>query len=100
MNKTTDDFEEAERFQRLFVKPMVDALKAEMAQQLQPIVQGQRRLFVENGERKTEISQHSERLHGLESKQRKALIGWGALSLLVATVVGSAWGWVKARLGI
>lgn len=60
-----NDLEDAERFQKLFVAPLVDAVRAEV----KPLVEADR--------------DHEDRLKKLESNQKRALVGLSAVVLAV-----------------
>jgi hypothetical protein len=87
---TNEVLEKAERFQRLFVEPMVDALRAEMKSSLAPLVEANQR-------QDTAIAAHQTDIDTLKGSQKKALIGWGVYASLGTVAVGSAWGWIKSK---
>lgn len=76
------DLDDGEQFQRVFVKPMIDAMKAE----IKPIISASRN--------------HEKRLERLENNQKKALLGFGAVSSVLALAVGSVVEWSKRKLGL
>lgn len=89
--KLPDNFEDAERFQRLFVQPLIQTVKTEMqshAEAVQKTVDG----FA------TKVSEHDKRLGTLEANQKKGMVGWGVLTLIVGTLVTTCWNWVKGKL--
>ncbi len=77
-----NDLEDAARFQELFVKPMVDAVRAE----LKPLT-------------KT-VYATRERVQKLEGNQRKALIGLAGLTFVVASTIGVVVDWAKRKIGL
>lgn len=84
--------EDAERFQRLFVTPVVNAMKQEMGAQLQPLVSGL-------AERREADGLQNGRLDRLESKQTKALLGWGIYATGLSIAIAAGWDWIKKKLG-
>jgi hypothetical protein len=80
MSANEHTLEDAERYQRLFVKPLVDTLE----RQISPIVD---RLNNLDGRVKT-----------LETSQKKALVGWGVYATGAAAALTWAWGFIKAKL--
>lgn len=70
-----NDPEQIEAFQRLYIKPLVD--KVETA--LKPLVDGQ--------------TNHGERLDRLEGNQRKALLGYTGVVMIVSV----GFNYVKAK---
>lgn len=91
--KLPDSFEEAERFQRLFVQPLVEAVKIEMkthVEDVTTIVQGVT----------VKVKGHEDRLNALETNQKKALIGWGVITLAVGTAVTAAWNYIRTKVHI
>ena len=76
-----NDLEDIERFQRLFVEPMVKSVREE----LKPL---------------TEMAKDTqERVVKLEKNQGRALVGVGAVALLISTATGLGVDWVRRRLG-
>lgn len=88
-----DSFEEAERFQRLFVKPMVDAVRVEVKSQLEPVVS-----FITTQQAKDQ--KQDERLTNLEGSQRKALVGWGVFATFLSIMLTAGWNKIKSLLGV
>jgi hypothetical protein len=88
-----DVLEDAERFQRLFVTPMVDAVRTEMRSHLAPLMQAQ-------ADTDKRLASAEGAINELKGKQTKALLGWGVYASAAALAIGSAWGWVKAHLHI
>lgn len=76
-----DTLEEAERFQRLFVLPVVEAVRVEMKSHLAP------------------LSGIADRVTALEGKQAKALLGWGVYATLAAAAIGVGMDWFKRKIG-
>lgn len=95
--KLPNNFEEAERFQRLFVKPMVDAVKDSVGQQLQPIVSGQRKLFAMIEEQAAKDTEQDERLTNLEGSQNRAMVGWGVFATGLSIALSAGWNWIITK---
>jgi hypothetical protein len=77
-----DELERAERFQRMFVTPLVDAVRAEV----KPVVDGHERL--------------SRRVAKLETNQKRALWGLSAIASVVSVAVGIGFDWLKRKFGL
>lgn len=75
MSLKLDDIDDAEKFQKHFVTPLIDAVRAEV----KPLVDAK--------------LDHEKRLAGLESNQKKALIGYAG----IITVLTVAFNYVKAK---
>jgi hypothetical protein len=86
-----NSLEEAERFQNLFVKPMVEAMEAKIEAQFTPIAASQARV-------ESVVNGFESRIHRLEADQRKALWGWGAYCVAASTLLGIGLNWVKQKL--
>lgn len=85
--------ENAERFQRLFVTPVVDAVKQEMQTSLRAISDIQNR-------HAGMLEAHNDEIARLKSTQKKALIGWGVLSMGVASAISASFAWLKSHFRI
>jgi hypothetical protein len=94
-----DTLEDAERFQRLFVQPMVDAMGQRIQSELQPIVSGQRKLFASIAEQKNKDAAQDAAIADLKGKQAKALLGWGVYATVAASLIGVGLDWAKGKLG-
>lgn len=70
------DIDDAEKFQKHFVQPLIDGVRAE----IKPLV--------------TQTTENTDRISKLEGNQKKALIGYSA----VAVLAGSAFGWAKQQI--
>lgn len=93
-----DDFEEAERFKRLFIDPAVDAMGQKITAQLQPIVQGQRKLFAHIQEQTMKDAKQDERLGELEGSQKRAMVGWGVFATGLSIALSAGWNWVSSKI--
>jgi hypothetical protein len=87
MNTPKDDFEKAERFQRLFVTPLVDAVRVEMKAHLEPMNQTL-----------TRIEAFEPRISKLERSQKKALAGLGIFATLIGLGCRAGWEWASDHL--
>lgn len=82
--------ENAERFQRLFVNPAIEAIRQEMKSHLAPIVEANQR-------QDKSIEEHGTAITQLQGSQKKAMLGWGVYASVAAVALGSAWGYVKSK---
>jgi len=73
---------DAERFQRLFVQPMVEAVKTEVRTSIYPLVQGHAEL--------------GRRVDALEGSQRKALVGYSVFAAGLSVALAAGWDWIKS----
>lgn len=86
-----DNFEEAERFQRLFVTPIVGAMELKLERMLAPLVSTQKALTVR-------IDIIEGRVAKLEVSEKHALWGWGVYATVVAAATTGGIKWVMAKL--
>lgn len=84
---------DVERFQRLFVKPMVETVKQEMRTTCE-------QLKAEFAADRSEQEKLRTDVDGLKSNQRKALIGWGVIATGVSVFIGFCGDWVKRKIGL
>jgi len=84
---------DAELYQRLFVKPMIDALSGQMKtfmeevkSHIQPVIQGQ--------------GVQDQRLEKLERDQKKALLGWSVYATAAAGLFTYCYSWIKGHIHI
>jgi len=77
-----DNLADAERFQRLFVLPVVEAVRVEVRSSIQPLVSAQ--------------ADQEARLKELEGSQRKALIGYAVFASGLSIVLAAGWDWIKS----
>lgn len=75
------ELEDAERFQRLFVAPLVEGVRKEIA----PVVEGHKSL--------------SDRVGKLETNQKRAIWGLSAAAGVASVVFAAVLDWVKRKLG-
>lgn len=83
------NMEDAEQIKKIIVDPMIEALKAE----LEPF-----RDTVENHEWR--IKGQYSRIVKLEKNQRKAMIGYAGIVLLVSTGFTALVDWAKRKVGL
>lgn len=88
-----DQLERAERFQRMFVLPIVEAMRIELRSHTDQLDQKLTAIV-------TQVKDHDDRLVGLEKNQKKALIGWGVLTLAVGTFTSAAYAYIKSKIHI
>lgn len=93
MAKLPDNLEDAERFQRLLIEPMLrgmqeklDTHHAEVTAQVASI--------------SAALLTQDQRIQKLESGQKKALIGWSAYATLCAAGLSYCWSWFKQHFRI
>jgi hypothetical protein len=77
---------DAEQLKTFVVDPMVKALKEELQAQLAPLTK--------------QLSDHETRVQSLEGDRRKALIGFGGMSLVVSAALTSGWEWVRSKIHV
>ncbi len=77
-----EDLEDIERFQRLFVEPLVKSVREE----LKPLT--------------TASADHTARLDKLEGNQKKAMFGFAGLTLVASTAIGLSVDWLRKRVGL
>lgn len=87
--KLPDNFHDAEVFQRLFVKPMVDAVCDKVENQLKPVVDGMK------AQADKDVEQDN-RLAKLEGSQSKALLGWGVFATGLSIALSAGWNYVAS----
>lgn len=83
-----DNFAEAERYQRLFVAPMIDAMRVEMRNSLSPVVEQQKEI-------KQVQAEQDLRMKKIEGSQTKALIGYGVFATGLSIALAATWDWIK-----
>lgn len=89
--KLPNSFEEAEQFQRLFVTPLVNAVKTEMANHVEKVT-----AIVTTAT--TKVDGMENRVTRLESSQKKALAGFALYATGLSLLIGSLWGWIKSKI--
>jgi hypothetical protein len=82
---------DAELYQRLFVKPMIDALDSRMKGfmedvkgHVEPVIAGQ--------------ALQDRRLERLERDQKKALLGWSVYATAAAGLLAYGYSWIKNHI--
>jgi hypothetical protein len=88
-----DSFESAERFQRLFVVPMVESVKNEVKTFCDS-------LKAEFASERDEQKQLREDVNSLKGNQKKALLGYGVWATALSAFIGFAGNWLKNKIGI
>lgn len=88
-----DSFEDAERFKRLFVDPMIDMVKQEMNGHVTKIT------AIATGV-VTQVNGMESRVAKLEGNQKHALLGWGVYSTAVGVATAAAWKWITTKVKI
>lgn len=88
-----DTFEEAERFQRLFVLPVADAVRVEVRNALSPLTDR-----VQTVEAK--VKSYEDRVTALEAAKTKALVGYGVFATGLSIAMSYAWTWISKRIGL
>lgn len=85
--KLPDNFEEAERFQRLFVAPMVEAVRTEVNSHMTEI----------KGLIAPAIALEG-RVRKLEGNQKRALLGWSVYATAIGIACTAAWRWIASKI--
>lgn len=85
------DLETIERYQRLFVAPLVNAVEAKIEGMLQPMIREQAAL-------RKDVGGLQDRTGKLEGSQKKALVGWGVFATALSLTGTALWGKIKSRL--
>lgn len=85
-----DMLDMAERYQRTFVKPLVDAVTQQIDTHL-------KELGTRVGAVESTLTSHTADLTKLKADQKKALIGYGVFSSAVAAGLAAGWTWVKGH---
>lgn len=80
----------AERYQRTFVKPLVDAVTTQIDQHLAEMAKDLASV-------KTTVAAHTVDLNKLKADQKKALVGYGVFSSGVAMALAAGWTWIKGH---
>lgn len=92
-----DSLDDAEKFQKHFVTPIVDAVKTEVKTLVDDTRKEMEALKKRDADQQADID-------SLKLNQKKALAGYGFLSLSVSTAVGLLYGatrnWVKKHFGV
>lgn len=73
------DLDDAEKFQRHFVQPLIDAVRDEV----KPLVKAQ--------------ADHEDRLKQLESNQKKALVGFAGIVIVVSVVFNATVEFIRGK---
>lgn len=76
-----------EQFTRIFVQPMVEAVRSEMATHVEEV---KKALETVNG--------FEGRVSKLEKDQKKALVGWSVYASAAAGILAWSWSWIKGHL--
>lgn len=90
MSEHQFDMEDAERYQRLFVAPMVEAVEKKLEAMLSPVIQA-------SGQLRTDVDAATGRIVKLESTNKKALVGWGVFATGVAAAMSYGWNFIKSH---
>ena len=97
MNSTNvnmgDMLDVAERYQRMFVKPLVDAVTSQLDDHLKTF---SARLDTVEGTVKSQGAAVS----ALQGNQKKALVGYGVFTSALAAVLAGSWSWIKSHFKI
>lgn len=83
-----DNFEDAERFQRLFVLPITTAMENKITETLKPVLETVAGL-------RNHLNAQDVQIGKLVKDQKKALLGWSAYATGASAVM--AWGWTYVR---
>ena len=80
------DIKDIDEFNLHFVKPMVDAVRAEMQQTLTPLV--------------SDVKTLKEKVGKLESNEMKAIVGWGVISVGTVAIMTYAKAWISQHFKV
>ena len=80
------DIKDIDEFNLHFVKPMVDAVRAEMQQTLTPLV--------------SDVKPLKEKVGKLESNEKKAIVGWGVISVGTVAIMTYAKAWISQHFKV
>jgi hypothetical protein len=80
------DIKDIDEFNLHFVKPMVDAVRAEMQQTLTPLV--------------SDVKTLKEKVGKLESNEKKAIVGWGVISVGTVAIMTYAKAWISQHFKV
>lgn len=83
------DLRDAEDFQRVFVRPLVDAVREE----IKPLVENDRRL-------EERADRHQAAIEELQKQRGRVLAAFAAFTLLLSTAFGLGIDWVRKKLGL
>lgn len=98
MSSSTDlslpnNFEDAERFQRLFVLPVTTAMEVKIKQTLKPVLETVAGLRDHLNAQDTQIAK-------LVKDQKKALLGWSAYATAASAVLAWGWNYVRSHIKV
>jgi hypothetical protein len=85
--------EDAERFQRLFVLPLMQAFEARIQDAIQPVLDGHRTI-------QEHLARQDNTIAALIRDQKKALLGWSFYATGAAALLAWGWGFVKSHIRI
>lgn len=88
-----DMMDVAERYQRMFVKPLVDAVTNQIDQHLNTF--GTRLDSVE-----VTVKSQGADVKALQGNQKKALVGYGVFTSGLAAILAASWTWVKSHFHV
>lgn len=83
-----DDMESIERFQRMFISPLVDVVQCELRTTREEITRELRTIADQQKKHTEKSDKLDQRLSYVEANMKKALIGWGAV--VMAGTIGVA----------
>lgn len=88
-----NNFEDAERFQRLFVLPITAAMEVKIEQTLKPVVETVAGL-------RNHLNAQDIQIGKLVKDQRKALLGWSAYATAAAAALSWGWNYVRSHIKV
>lgn len=94
------NLEDAERFQRLFVSPMVVAVKGEVESMCNALKSEFANHVAATKELSTKVDTVQADVNNLKSNQKKALVGWGVFATGIAAGISFGWNYIKSIVTI
>lgn len=86
-----DNFEDAERFQRLFVAPMIEMVKKEMTTHVSTVTGIVQAATLKVDAMRADVDK-------LKADQKHALVGYGIFSTGLAVGMAAAWKWATSKI--
>lgn len=85
------NMEDAERFQRLFVNPVVQAMETRITILIQPVLDGHKEI-------RQHLNAQDATIASLVRDQKKALLGWSVYATGAAAALAWGWNYIKGHI--
>lgn len=85
--------EDAERFQRLFVLPLVEKFEGKIQEAVKPVIAGYQDI-------QAHLRQQDTTIAALVRDQKKALLGWSFYATGAAALLAWGWNFVKSHIHV